>query len=142
LELTRAGIHRERTKATLNQKATRKLLVTWQLLCEVKSEKDALCARSANCAHQERKGENCAFKCWCFHTRANLTHNGRPVLQTIPFHIYEFVSHLSFCQAHCFPNNWKIDGDYPPPVGQRNSFLRNSPGNAEARRTQRIAELD
>jgi hypothetical protein len=22
-----------------------------------------------------------------------------------------------------FPNNWKIDGDYPPAGGQRNSFL-------------------
>jgi hypothetical protein len=22
-----------------------------------------------------------------------------------------------------FPNNWKINGDYPPPVGQCNSFL-------------------
>jgi len=23
----------------------------------------------------------------------------------------------------CFPNNWKIDGDYPSAGGQRNSFL-------------------
>jgi hypothetical protein len=30
---------------------------------------------------------------------------------------------LSFCPAHGFPNNWKIDGDYPPAGGQCNSFL-------------------
>jgi hypothetical protein len=66
---------------------------------------------------------------------------GRPVIQSIPFHVCECVLHLSFCPTHGFPNNWKINGDYPPPGGQRNSFLGNSPKNAETRRTQRIAEL-
>jgi hypothetical protein len=30
---------------------------------------------------------------------------------------------LSFRPARCFPNNWKMDGDYPPDGGQCNSFL-------------------
>jgi hypothetical protein len=92
-------------------------------------------------------------------------------LQSIPFHVCECVLHLSFCPAHCFPNNWKIDGNYPPVGGQRNSFLveitaeigapisesaragyflRTSPnrrswlrppGNAEARKTQKIKAI-
>jgi hypothetical protein len=47
---------------------------------------------------------------------------------------------LSFCPAHSFPNNWKIDGDYPPAGGQCNSFLAEFTGkrrgaeNAENRR--------
>jgi hypothetical protein len=41
----------------------------------------------------------------------------------IQIHSCECVSHLSFCPAHGFPNNWKIDGDYPPAGGQRNSFF-------------------
>jgi hypothetical protein len=44
-------------------------------------------------------------------------------LQLILFHVCECVSHLGFRPAHGFPNNWKIDGDYPPAGGQRNSFL-------------------
>jgi hypothetical protein len=55
--------------------------------------------------------------------RTGLTRNGRPVLQPILFHVCECVSHLSFRPAHGFPNNWKIDGDYPPPGGQCNSFF-------------------
>jgi hypothetical protein len=44
-------------------------------------------------------------------------------LQPILFHVCECVSHLSFHPAHGFPNNWKIDGDYPPAGGQCNSYL-------------------
>ena len=41
-----------------------------------------------------------------------------------------------------FPNNWKINGDYPPAGGECNSFWRSSSRNAEARRTPRTAEKE
>jgi hypothetical protein len=44
-------------------------------------------------------------------------------LQSILFQVCECASHLSFHPAHCFPNHWKFDGDYPPDGGQRNSFF-------------------
>ena len=33
------------------------------------------------------------------------------------------LSFFMFVSVFCFPNNWKINGDYPPPGGQCNSFL-------------------
>jgi hypothetical protein len=52
------------------------------------------------------------------------------------------LSFFVFVSVFCFPNNWKINADYPPAGGQCNFlFFGNSPRNAEVRRTQRTAEL-